>query len=394
MKKEHSAGLHSVQEIVFSLSMGIVAVLSRDNPMLIFPNVLWAFAAVFVFNLGYQVLLRRKSEFWLVPMVSVAVNTVLVSLVLGCSGRAESYFWPMYLLPIFTACFYLERRHAAFAVASSAAFLGCFYLDILDHGPTWQLLEWVVKAAVLCLAASVTWGTAHKERRARMALDSTRAELDRLARRLSHGEPAGLTGAKKRGVLVEAILYDLHSQLMSILGSAEVLSEQIPEGGARRDVERIGSSVRSMTRLVADILALLQPDSDSERVLLSEALGRSLEIVEFRLRHKGLMLSRESSAALPPLPVEGLQLRHVLLDLLIWVVDNAEDGGLLSILVAAGENGRGQELRVRFPAPAGAALPSCEELRQSFLPFRAEVDAKPGAGGVELMVRFSEPAAV
>ena len=93
------------QEIAFSVCMAAVAILVRDNPEYS-PNLLWAFAALMAFNLAYHMALRRRGETWYVPMVSMAVNTVLVTVVLRFSGGPSSPFWTMYLIPIFTACLY------------------------------------------------------------------------------------------------------------------------------------------------------------------------------------------------------------------------------------------------------------------------------------------------
>ena len=168
------------QEIVFCLCMGTVAILSRGNPSLVFPQILWAFAALLVFNLLYHLILRRSGD-WRIPLVSIAVNTVLITAVLAYSGGSASYFWPMYLLPIFTACLHIETRHASFAAVSSCAFLSYFYLDTMVNGPAWMLLTLVIKVGVLALSTGVTVQIAGRERRAKRDLATTRHELDRLS---------------------------------------------------------------------------------------------------------------------------------------------------------------------------------------------------------------------
>src|SRR3989344_345262 len=89
------------QEIVFSLAMGVVALLGRNNPLVRYPDILWAFAAMLAFNLCSPRLLRVRGGA-ATPLVSMAVNVALCSLVLELSGGEQSSFWPLYLLPIFT----------------------------------------------------------------------------------------------------------------------------------------------------------------------------------------------------------------------------------------------------------------------------------------------------
>lgn len=54
------AGAFHYQEIVFSILMGTVAILSRENPNVVYPQLLWAFLALFAFNLAAHFLLRRS----------------------------------------------------------------------------------------------------------------------------------------------------------------------------------------------------------------------------------------------------------------------------------------------------------------------------------------------
>src|SRR2546426_4895608 len=89
------------QEIVFSLMMGVIAILSRDNPLITYPEILWTFEGLLGFNLAYHFLLKRQNGRWWIPLVSMAANVLLVTVILEFSGGYESYFWPMYLLPIF-----------------------------------------------------------------------------------------------------------------------------------------------------------------------------------------------------------------------------------------------------------------------------------------------------
>jgi signal transduction histidine kinase len=380
-------GITSVQEIAFSVCMGVVAVLSKGNPMLDFPEVLWAFAALLGFNLGYQILLRRRGEFWLVPMVSIAANAVLISLVLDTSGRWESYFWPMYLLPIFTACFYLELRHVVFAVFAAVAFMAVFYLDLAETGPYWEYLELVVKGAVLALSAAVTFRMASKERRVHGALDAARGDLDRLARRLTRAELPGVQSARRRGILLEELLYDLQSQLMSVLGSAEVLLEAAPpDAPSRRDLDRIRGSARSMRRLVADVIGLLRGEGKPSDLRLPEAGAQSLALVEFRLRQKSVALSQDAQGELPALHVDPVQLKHALLDLFAWAADRVEPEGVLRVSYRPCEGG--QSMSAAFTHGGGSVLGDIAEYRESFSLLGGSLELRTDAGEAVLELSF------
>ncbi|MCR4296983.1 MAG: hypothetical protein NUW21_15740, partial [Elusimicrobia bacterium] len=244
------------QEIAFSICMGAVALLGRDDPQFSSPGILWAFAGLLVFNLGYQLALRKGGDVWYVPMASMAVNMLLVTAVLAYSGGESSGFWPMYLLPIFTACLYLQPRHVVMAAVFSSAFLGCLYLGPLDgQSAALKSAELLVKVLVLVMSAGVTSRFARRERSAREALALARADLDRLSSDIERGERDRVDGPGGEAGFMAGILYDLHARLAVILGSAEVLRRELGEGSPLAgDAERIEESARSLGRLTSDVL--------------------------------------------------------------------------------------------------------------------------------------------
>src|SRR5262249_41053674 len=147
-----------------------------------------------------------------------------ISLVLAYSGGAESDFWPMFLLPIFTSCLYLETRHVAFAFAASGAFLAYFYIEPLSEAPGWHSTELAIKLAVLGLSASVTARYAFHERRARRALASTRGELEHLATTMEHSERERVEHRGGLSRFLAGLVYDLNGRLTIIRGRAELLT--------------------------------------------------------------------------------------------------------------------------------------------------------------------------
>lgn len=303
--------------------MAAVAVLSRDNPLLRFPHVLWAFAGLLAFNLAYQLALRRRGDYWLVPLASMAVNTVLITVILSFSGGLDSYFWPMYLLPVFTTCLYLEVRHVGMAVAACTAFLACFYLDlVLDDGPRWRLWELAVKSGVLGLAGWVTSQLSRQERCARSGLEDARAQLDALA-----SAHSGRLKAGKR--LADGLLYDIHSQLVVLAGSAEILRERLPEN-EKADVARIESSARSLKALIGDLLRFPAPDEDLGVSDLGALVKRTLTMVGYKSRYRGLAVVLEAGHG-GQVKDSRVHLQEALLELMQWVMLNAREGSTVKL---------------------------------------------------------------
>ena len=368
------------QEIAFSISMGAVAVLGRDNPLFVFPELLIAFAVLLGFNLLYQMALRRRGETWYVPMISMAVNAVLISAVLHYSGGAESDFWPMYLLPIFTACLYLDARHVAFAFAASAAFVVCFYIDPMAEAPAWHGTELAIKLAVLALSASVTARYAFQERRSHSDLASARAELERLAADVERA--AGERVSRGEGVsrFLAGLVYDLNARLSLIRGRVELLTQSLDAGSPQgQDARSLAESVRSLSRLGSDLLRVLNREEEARASCdPGELLEQVLTLVEPHLRPRRLSLKRALAGGLPRAAVSGPYLQQALLELLEAAIGASRPGGVLTVRADRADDGA--LIRVSFAAPDGAAPPSPSAQKRLLEPFKADVRAL-GAGG-------------
>ena len=248
------------QEILFSLVMSVVAVLGRDNPLVRSPDILWAFAAMLAFNLSYHRLLRRRGG-TTVPLVSMAVNVALCSLVLGLSGGDQSSFWPLYLLPIFTACLHLERRHVLGACAAAGAFLACFYLEAFWESRRWEVCEFLIKLGVLGFSAAVTAQLSFKERAQRLDLAGIRERLDEQYRSNQRRTAADLQAMRKQSLdaLIPGIAHALNNPLSIILGSVELLLQEAPADSLqRKDLERIRGAARRCALLGEDLQAYAQ----------------------------------------------------------------------------------------------------------------------------------------
>ena len=239
MNSETSPDAFHYQEIVFSLMMGLVAAVNREDPLVSYPEILWAFAVLLSASLLHQLALRRFNQNPRVALAAMAVNITLISAVLSISGGARSSFWPLYLLPIFTACLYLESWHVTLAVAAAAAFLGCFYLEDIWNAVSWQPYELFIKIGALALAAAVTMPLAFRERAQRLRLQADREAIKRESLR----------------ELAPHLAHDMNNHLAVILGSVELLLREAAEGTERReDLERIQSAARRCAKLANNLL--------------------------------------------------------------------------------------------------------------------------------------------
>jgi len=363
------------QETAFSLCMAEVAILFRNNPASS-PYLLWIFAALLVFNLAYHLVLRRRGETRFVPMISMAVNTLLVTAVLALSGGADSPFWPMYLIPIFTACLYLEARHVAFAAASSAAFLACLYLWKEPGSPLrWTLAELAIKLAVLAVSAGVTASYAFRARASLEQLGATRVELERLSLELTRAEsaPPDPHGGLMR--FLSGLVYDLNGRLTVIRGRAELLNGALEPGSAQsEDARSIAEAARALSFLGPDLLRVLKRGEEEVGAFTpGPLLDQVLNLIEYRLRSHRLRLVREVAEDLPPVRVGAPHLQQALLELLEIAIAKTQTHG--TIAVNAARSGDEVHIRVRFESMDEAAPPAPGAQDRLLEPFAGRVEA-------------------
>ena len=392
--KTETAPAHSpfkFQEIAFSICMGAVAVLGRENPHFSSPGILWSFAGLLAFNLGYQLALRRRGEVWFVPMISMAVNTVLVTAVLAYSGGENSGFWPMYLLPIITACLYLQARHVVMAAVFSCAFLAALHLGPEDGEPAaLTAAELAIKTIVLVISAGVTSRFARRERSAREALDLARADLDRLSADSDREERSRFDGSGRVGFM-EGIIYDVHARLAVILGSAEVLRRELGEASPLAgDAERIESAAQSLGRLTADVLRRRQGEEVAE-CRLDRMTEQVLTLVAHTINDRGLALEANIAPELPAARGSAPHIQQALLELFTIVCTRAKPGTRLTVVVQAEE----KEIRARlkFTAPEESTPPPLAAQRRALAAYGGDVRAFGAGRNSELLVSLPAPSA-
>lgn len=373
------------QEIAFSICMGSVAVLGRDNPQFSSPGILWAFAGLLAFNLVYQLALRVRGDVWYVPMASMAVNMVIVTAVVAHSGGENSGFWPMYLLPIFTACLYLEARHVVMAAVFSSAFLAVLHLAPRDGVPAaLTAAELLIKVFVLAIAAGVTSRFARRERSAREALELARADLDRLSSDIERGERERVESTAGLPGFMEGIIYDVHARLAVILGSAEVLRRELGDASPlARDAERIESSARSLGQLTADVLRRRQGEPLSD-CRLERMVEQALRLIEHTVKDRGCSVETRFEPDLPPARASAPHVQQSLLELFALVCARADRGSRLTVIVEAGEGE--VRARMRFSAPVEATAPPLVAQRRALAAYGGDVRVFGAGRASELLV--------
>ncbi|MFA6092642.1 MAG: hybrid sensor histidine kinase/response regulator [Elusimicrobiota bacterium] len=388
-KPESSPPGATADSVVFSVMMAIAAYLGRENPDFTYPEILYSFLTLLLFNLLNFSFLSKRLPYRQRAPSSVAVNIFFITLAVSFSGGHSSNFWVMYLLPIFTACLAFDLRGILWATASILLVLLGFHHASLRERQWIDLLALLIKATTLLAAAGVTMRVASNERSARKRLseEQDRAEQER---RQSREQLQHMDRLATLGTLSASIAHELNSPLATILGFAQMgLSSSAGPAQLRQSLERIEHGARRCRQTIQDMLSFARI-SKSERTLtdLSALVRECVELKKFDWILSPVKVEARYAAGLPKLALSGPEIQQVLFNL----INNAEHAVLARpeggrILVST--EGDAEHLRVSIE-DNGPGIPA-QLLERIWEPFFTTKSAGKGTGlGLSIVKRIME----
>jgi signal transduction histidine kinase len=306
-----------VDGTVFAVLMAAAAFLGRENPRFVYPEVLFSFLLVLGFNfLNFSVLPRFMRESRRAAL-AVANNIVLLSVVVHFSGGPQSYFWVLYLLPVFNACLSLSASGVLAATGAVVALLLAFHRDAWASGHAAALLELMIKTAVISSSALVVMRVATREREAlgRLEEQRVRAEQEKAEAREQ------LVVSDRRailGTLCASITHELSTPLAAILGYSQVaLSQDLPPADILRFFGRIQDCAQRCRKIMQDTLDFSRQNSGESRPCDINALLRDcLQLVKNDWLAYDITVEAELAEDLPPVPCFPAELQQVVFNLL------------------------------------------------------------------------------
>lgn len=315
-QNESVVGRH---EAVFSIFMAAVAFLWQKSGGLADPGLLALFAALMGVNLAASLALRRwPQRRWLAAAISLS-NCGVVAAIVERSEGAQSVFWVLYLLPIYSSCVLLGGREMLLIAAGALAFNAAGAIGEAQTVRLDTVLALAVKTAVLSLAAAVTYRLAERERAAHARLARQRAQTEELealtrAQRVRLEETSALADA---GLMSAGLAHDLNNALTVVLGFVEVaLASSGAAGQLRDDLGRIRNSAGLAKRLASSLLGVTRRTTVApERLDVNETLRDVLDIARGALIRAGVELRLELGEPLPPVLAVRTQLQRLFLNL-------------------------------------------------------------------------------
>ncbi|MDQ7772666.1 MAG: HAMP domain-containing sensor histidine kinase [Elusimicrobiales bacterium] len=319
-------------ETVFLVFMLAIAFFMRGNPLIVYPDILHLFLLLMVSNLLFNWFAPRLrgGEAWLVELV-LLLNMLIITGIIKYSGGGDSYFWVLYLLPLFAAALAVKL----FDVVSALLFCSLGVIYFSKPLQSWDITEAfgvTVKLAIFALSAAVLYRTAWSKRRTDEHLLAKRMEAERLARELSDSRTSLVmdASATEVGRMVSGVLHDLGNPLSVILLSAEVMSQE--EERDHANVARILKAARYAKGMLSNAMGIVR---GREYVFapagVREAAEAALALCSFQARKKGVAVKDEIPADLPPAVISKVHIERVFMNLVSNAVSFSPEGSTVEV---------------------------------------------------------------
>ncbi len=223
-------------------------------------------------------------------------------------------------------------------------------------------------------------------RQAAVAMENARlyAELRDYVRRVEESQQALLQAEKMAaaGRLTASIAHEINNPLQAVQNCIHLAGrEDLPPGKRREYFELARAELDRLQATVRRMLDFYRPNAAApQEVDLAELLAHVLGLMAKQLEERGIRVSREFPANLPPVNAVNNQVQQVFINLILNAYDAMPSGGELRI--AAREVKDGVEILFEDTGPG---VPPGSE-RDIFEPF---VSAKEGGTGLGLTVSYN-----
>ena len=182
------------------------------------------------------------------------------------------------------------------------------------------------------------------------------------------------------GQMAAGLAHEIKNPLGSIIGSAEVLADDVPQDSPKHELAQVLTKETSrLNRVVDDFLRFARPrELERRAVRVNELAGEVATQIEVDSRAKGITVTRHLDADVPIGQFDDEQLRQVFLNIAINAVNAMPDGGELIISTRRHSVGDGAGIAIVFE-DSGAGIDEAE-LDKIFDPFYSTSHGGTGLG--------------
>jgi two-component system, NtrC family, sensor kinase len=177
------------------------------------------------------------------------------------------------------------------------------------------------------------------------------------------------------GQLVAGVAHELNNPLASIVGYAELMGDEVPQGPVRQKLEKLTREAQRMKRIIENLLRFARRNNLEKKSADIEALLHEvLALREYHIRNNGVEVRLEIQPNLPHVALDEDQFKQILLNLLNNSIDALECVRKKRISVGAVR--KGDRVCVHFED----AGPGFADVNRAFDPFYTTKPVGKGTG--------------
>ncbi|HOW89562.1 MAG TPA: HAMP domain-containing sensor histidine kinase [Elusimicrobiales bacterium] len=339
---ETSGFSRSNYEVLFSVFMVALAYFYRRDSLMAYPDILFLFmsllAANFVFNRIFSE--RSRVSLWLVDAM-LATNLFIISAIISKSGGHLSYFWVLYLLPIFTAALSGRAFEAASTTLLCVLSLGALSAGAVRHD-TAQRFAFFVKSSVFVFSVLVIFRTVLARRRLEAEVSFKRFQVEKLieAASASESRAASESSAAEVGRRTAGLLHDIGNMISIIMLTSEIMvSDESPDP---KDAARLHQAAKMARSIIDGSLAMVKGARyEFREELVSVPMENAAAVFARQARGKGVSISVEAEAGLPRVRMSAPHIQRIFINLISNSLSLLSAGGRVFMRAAlAGDSVR------------------------------------------------------
>jgi signal transduction histidine kinase len=177
------------------------------------------------------------------------------------------------------------------------------------------------------------------------------------------------------GQLVAGVAHELNNPLASIVGYAELMSDDVPAGPVRQKLEKLTREAHRMKRIIENLLRFARQNNLEKKSANIEALLHEvLALREYHIRNNDVEVKLQIEPDLPQVALDEDQFKQILLNLLNNAIDALEFVGQKRICIDAARHG--DRVFVRFEDTG----PGFADVNRAFDPFYTTKPVGKGTG--------------
>jgi len=361
-------------EIVFSVFMVAIAYLSRYSEQVVYPDILYFFLFLMFSNLVFNGLVSKYRGVKIGYLnLFVLLNIALITGILINSGSANSYFWVLFLLPLFTVALIVDLLEISLVLLLISVILAYFHskMDV-------DIIGWAgyfVKTLVLVMSSAVIYRTAMANKKLEAEISFKRGQVDNLnmEMKVKNSEIIQVESMVEMGKIISGLVHDLGNIMTVILLSSEISYQK--GAYSKKDIEKIIKAAKLGKGMLANAMQIVRNENYKFEIAdIKEVVKKGLDILSYQAKEKKVDFNVSFDEALPLVRISKIHVERIILNTILNAVSLMPNGGIIKIRIY-----RDAEYIILKVQDAGPGFPE-DILRKGIKAFNTNRKDKGGTG--------------